>query len=592
MNLKSLELENVGPIRHINVTFSTVNGSPKPTIFVGENGAGKSIILSHIVNSLIAAKQAAFEDTEVETGKVFKYRSPHYIRSGENYSFSRVRFINDAEVREWQLFLTREDYEKNYGYVPYRSEWNDIELKQGSSFVCTFDREKSESSFSKNVCLYFPANRFEQPGWLNVDNLKERPVYKANKKISGISNRNIICSSPLKQNQDWLLDVLYDRNVLESVIVNGAFVGFSGDANSIYNAILDLVKILLGISGELRIGLGKRHSREINVIQEDKILIRNLFQLSTGQVQILNMFLSIIRDFDLAGGVMQNLSEITGVVVIDEVDLHLHVEFQRTVLPRLISAFSNVQFIITSHSPLFLIGMQEFFGREQIRVIELPNGHEIQTGDFVELEKAYEVLKTTSLHRSQILAEIKKNEKPCVFVEGATDIDYIKRAASLLDKEELMEKIKLLDGDGFGNLEKIWRTLENPLSTVLPSKVLLLFDCDTKVKAAVKGSVFKSILPQIADTPIQNGIENLFPSTTIAMIEQDMPHAIDVVYETTRRERGVETRTPEKKTVCRDEKSNLCRYLCEIGDKDDFQHFTKVFQLIEEFLESVNFAQR
>jgi len=46
------------------------------------------------------------------------------------------------------------------------------------------------------------------------------------------------------------------------------------------------------------------------------------------------------------------LAEIPGVVLIDEIDLHLHPSWQMTVLPSLAGAFPKLQFIVTSHSPL------------------------------------------------------------------------------------------------------------------------------------------------------------------------------------------------------------------------------------------------
>lgn len=46
------------------------------------------------------------------------------------------------------------------------------------------------------------------------------------------------------------------------------------------------------------------------------------------------------------------LVETRGVVLIDEIDLHLHPEWQRIVLPTLSAALPNVQFIVTTHSPL------------------------------------------------------------------------------------------------------------------------------------------------------------------------------------------------------------------------------------------------
>jgi hypothetical protein len=48
----------------------------------------------------------------------------------------------------------------------------------------------------------------------------------------------------------------------------------------------------------------------------------------------------------------QKLTENRGVVLIDEVDLHLHPEWQQQVIPTLARALPNLQFVLTSHSPL------------------------------------------------------------------------------------------------------------------------------------------------------------------------------------------------------------------------------------------------
>ncbi|MGN7713715.1 AAA family ATPase [Agrobacterium radiobacter] len=46
------------------------------------------------------------------------------------------------------------------------------------------------------------------------------------------------------------------------------------------------------------------------------------------------------------------LVELPGVVLVDEIDLHLHPEWQRSVVPTLAKAFPKLQFVLTSHSPL------------------------------------------------------------------------------------------------------------------------------------------------------------------------------------------------------------------------------------------------
>jgi len=62
--------------------------------------------------------------------------------------------------------------------------------------------------------------------------------------------------------------------------------------------------------------------------------------------------------------------ETPGVVLIDEVDMHLHPEWQQRVLGTLTEAFPRIQFIVTTHSPQVLTTVQ----KESIRVIEWKSG--------------------------------------------------------------------------------------------------------------------------------------------------------------------------------------------------------------------------
>ncbi|MBI4955391.1 MAG: AAA family ATPase [Myxococcales bacterium] len=58
-----------------------------------------------------------------------------------------------------------------------------------------------------------------------------------------------------------------------------------------------------------------------------------------------------------------------GVVLIDEVELHLHPRWQRSVLADLRRAFPKLQFIVTTHSPQVVAGAQ----RDQVRLLQ-PGG--------------------------------------------------------------------------------------------------------------------------------------------------------------------------------------------------------------------------
>ena len=53
---------------------------------------------------------------------------------------------------------------------------------------------------------------------------------------------------------------------------------------------------------------------------------------------------------------MPNPLEGKGIVLIDEVDLHLHPLWQRRILSQLHSTFPNIQFIVSTHSPIIVVG--------------------------------------------------------------------------------------------------------------------------------------------------------------------------------------------------------------------------------------------
>jgi predicted ATP-binding protein involved in virulence len=600
MLFKKVEICNVGPISGLNIRLPKEGNTPKPLIVVGENGTGKSILIAHLVNTLIVGKQEVYEDVEIEKGKVFKYRSPNYIQSGEYYSFSNIEFESGEKVQEWQLLLSRSDFEEKLGYTPLKKEWNQIPAQENSHFISSLrgNVESTKRIFKQQCCLYFPVNRFEEPAWLNLTNLNYKASYTDLKRISGYSNRDIICTSPLKDNINWLLDLIFDRQAFDINIqhanfhVEGlpnkqqipVFAGYQGQSSNIYTAVLQVIRVILNEQGNLRLGAGTRQDRKISVIKDEQLWVPNLFQLSTGEVQLINLFLSIIRDYDLSEGELNSLNDIKGIVIIDEIDAHLHAVHQKEVLPKLIKSFPNVQFVVTSHAPLFLLGMEQEFGEDGFEIINMPNGEKLAASDFSEFVAAYDAFKETASHRKEISKEINRHAKPVVFVEGDYDIRYLSKAAELLGKEHILERIQLKDGVGFGNLDKIWKSYNNSISEVVPNKVILLYDCDTNKQNTQKNMVFKRVIPSRRESPIKIGIENLFSTQTIDRIERERPQFIDVKEESSARVRGVESNIPASKSVNKDEKGNMCNWLCENGTREDFSSFYDAFDIIEEII--------
>ena len=92
-------------------------------------------------------------------------------------------------------------------------------------------------------------------------------------------------------------------------------------------------------------------------------IIPSLQSLSEGQSQLFHLFATIIRygERDDINRSIHLSRDITGIVLIDEIDAHLHPSLQYEVVPQLIKLFPKVQFIVSSHSPLFLLGMEKAY---------------------------------------------------------------------------------------------------------------------------------------------------------------------------------------------------------------------------------------
>jgi hypothetical protein len=97
----------------------------------------------------------------------------------------------------------------------------------------------------------------------------------------------------------------------------------------------------------------------MKVRKDGKYLTIN--QLSDGEKCTIALFGDLARRMALANPERENPLEGIGVVLIDELDLHMHTSWQRKVLSVLKKTFPNIQFIITTHSPQILGEVDDTF---------------------------------------------------------------------------------------------------------------------------------------------------------------------------------------------------------------------------------------
>jgi hypothetical protein len=172
--------------------------------------------------------------------------------------------------------------------------------------------------------------------------------------------------------------------------------------------------------------------------------------------------------------------------------------------------------------------------------------------------------------------------KPIVFVEGDHDITLINKAAYLLKKLKVLEKIELRQRGGFRNLDKLWVVLKEESWETVPQIKIFLYDCDTNKENEDFGNHFKRIIPTNPDSIVKKGIENLFSNAVIERAITEKKSFVDLK-KIVGTKRGVYYEE-EQNEINKDEKKNFCDWVCANGTAEDFKSFIVIFDIIEESL--------
>jgi predicted ATP-binding protein involved in virulence len=100
----------------------------------------------------------------------------------------------------------------------------------------------------------------------------------------------------------------------------------------------------------------RRSPLRMTVFKQDKELIIN--QLSDGEKCLLAMVSDLARRLAIANPGLADPLLGEGIILIDEIELHFHPQWQRGILPTLSSTFPNCQFIVSTHSPQIVSDVQ------------------------------------------------------------------------------------------------------------------------------------------------------------------------------------------------------------------------------------------
>lgn len=177
------------------------------------------------------------------------------------------------------------------------------------------------------------------------------------------------------------------------------------DSNSynkpFYDQLVALFKTLIPQLAEIRIELINKLPEVLYIEQDDanKALTGGLpfSQLAAGFRNIIAMIGDLVYRLSTKQNV-ENLRDLQGIVLIDEIELHLHPTYQKLLPEVLTTQFPNLQFIVSTHSPIPLLGIPKDAG-----VVLLHVSRTEETGIVVErLDVDFSVLTPNAILSSPI----------------------------------------------------------------------------------------------------------------------------------------------------------------------------------------------
>lgn len=505
-------IKNRAPFESLDLTFN----ENEIAVLTAVNGRGKTTILSYIVDAWYEIARPHFRNEfEGNENKYYRISTPLYNLDRSKPSFVYIRFKTDegnidyVDVRDE---CTEQQYNEAIQFIekiPYSSFMQtvknqgnmkivqEVDLKNSPVLFKSFEKKKAENVFKDNVITYFPAYRYEMPGYLN-EPYKIHLDFTNKLGFSGYLPNPIEVVIGLPQLANWIMDVVLDMDLYKQTqsitLPNGEqqIIDLTPERTVLWqslNTIINQTLISKKHQGKVRFGIGKRNTggSRISIMNDKTVdgklvseqLYPTIFNLSSGEAAMLCMFGEILRQADKNRNNIA-LQQITGLILIDEVDKHLHIKLQNEVLPQLFNLFPKVQFIVSSHSPFLNMGLAEK-SKERTKIIDLDNMGISTDPTANELFKeVYELMLNENSRFVEkynlLLDTIKQDTKPLIITEGKTDVKHLKKAKEVLGITDcLVDFYEIIENWGDSKLKALLEHLSKVKQT---RKIIGIFDRD------------------------------------------------------------------------------------------------------------------
>ncbi|WP_342989686.1 MULTISPECIES: AAA family ATPase [Bacteroides] len=307
----------VNHIFHLeNFCIPISENEKKHLIITGKNGSGKTILLNAIVEHL---------------NKVCNDKTLSFLEDEKHLESCETWLQESKAVGDLQRMASIQS-----SVELYKARIEEVYGKVELSFHDIYSISKDFLSQDFIIAYYADERRslFVEP---------KNPI-----------KPDLEMKTDLKHNKvDQFLNFMVDCKVQEALARNE---GKMEDADYIRQWFVGFRNILRQIFNDTTLELDFNY-KDYSFLIQTRGKSFKFTELSAGYSAALDIVADLILKMQSQDNVVRAYEK-EGIVLIDEIETHLHLELQRMILPMLTAIFPNIQFIVTTHSPFILNSLE------------------------------------------------------------------------------------------------------------------------------------------------------------------------------------------------------------------------------------------
>lgn len=354
MHIEKLLIQNFRGLQEIALNFPQNNLA----VFIGTNGAGKSSILD-----CIAIMLAQFIARLRNSKKLEMRFTENDININSNFTANTITILaGQGERLSWKMTQERV-------YTQNKSNYDDI-----NDYIKRLQETlKLQPNLNLPVMVYYQTHRmilknpytFKSKGSNKVKKEAHYQLHAYEKAFSSGVNDFQDFFDWFKEEEDYENEIRLRNNPeYRNPKLENVRKAITNVLGIFYNSQFSDLRVVRSTKDQ------DFYSDEVSS-QPSLIITKNnqnfkLEQLSDGEKMLVMLVTDLARRLAIANPNSDDALLGEGIVLIDEIDLHLHPQWQRTIIRSLEETFSNCQFIVTTHSPQVLSGVR----RENVFLIE------------------------------------------------------------------------------------------------------------------------------------------------------------------------------------------------------------------------------